>query len=416
MFFHKKNPAIPLLMIFLLVLFSACSETEEAQESAGEVYSDTIGHFSATLIDEVLNNNHEPGEISEERLELIDAIASNRKNAITNAVEKASPAVVSITVTEVVEGGRTIQDEFIRHFFGHEVTREFTNMGSGFIISEDGLVVTNQHVVGKNAKEIVAATLEGQTYNAELIGSDELTDLALLKIKTDEPLPFVKFTDSEDVIVGEWALALGNPFGLFEDGQPAVTVGVVSAKNRDFRPDPNNPRIYMDMIQTDAAINRGNSGGPLLNSEGEVIGVNTFIITGDARDGFVGLSFAIPSNRVERIINQLLTAGEVALDYDPGMKFTSMTEQLIYRYRLPYLQGLLVTSVNKDGPAFECGIMPGDIILRIGDERIMSEMHAWAVMREYDEGDNMKLEIIRDGDEYQTEMLLRKRVKVDEGS
>lgn len=165
------------------------------------------------------------------------------------------------------------------------------------------------------------------------------------------------------------------------------------------------------MIQTDAAINRGNSGGPLLNSEGDVIGVNTFIFTGGTSDGFVGLSFAIPSNRVEIIINQLLTAGEVVLDYDPGMKFTSMTEQLIYRYRLPYLQGLLVTSVNKDGPAFECGVMPGDIILRIGEERIMSEMHAWAIMREYHEGDYMQLELWRDGNEYQTEMLLRKRVK-----
>jgi len=413
-FFHKKNSAPDFFVILLLVFAAACAETEEQQEYSGETYSDTIGHFSATLIDEVLNNSNEPGEIREERIELSDAISYNRKNAITNAVERASPAVVSITVTEVVEGRGSIQDEFIRHFFGHEISREFTNMGSGFIISEDGLVVTNQHVVGKNAKEIVAATLDGNTYDAELIGSDELTDLALLKLHTDEPLPFVKFTDSEDVIVGEWALALGNPFGLFEDGQPAVTVGVVSAKNRDFRPDPNNPRIYMDMIQTDAAINRGNSGGPLLNSEGEVIGVNTFIFTGGTSAGFVGLSFAIPSNRVERIINQLLTAGEVALDYDPGMKFTSMTEQLIYRYRLPYLQGLLVTSVNKDGPAFECGVMPGDIILRIGDERIMSEMHAWAVMREFDEGDNMKLEILRDGSEYQTEMLLRKRVKSDE--
>lgn len=381
-------------------------------ETDGDTNSDTISHFSATLIDEVLNsNNREAEEIREERLELTDAITYNRNNAITNAVERASPAVVSITVTEVVEGGGTIQDEFIRHFFGQGVSREFTSMGSGFIISEDGLVVTNQHVVGKHAKEIIATTLDGKTFDAELIGSDELTDIALLKIKTDEPLPFVKFTDSEDVIVGEWALALGNPFGLFEDGQPAVTVGVISAKNRDFRPDPNNPRIYMDMIQTDAAINRGNSGGPLLNSEGDVIGVNTFIFTGGTSDGFVGLSFAIPSNRVEIIINQLLTAGEVVLDYDPGMKFTSMTEQLIYRYQLPYLQGLLVTSVNKDGPAFECGVMPGDIILRIGEERIMSEMHAWAIMREYHEGDYMQLELWRNGNEYQTEMLLRKRVK-----
>lgn len=399
------------------MLFSAgCNDdSNPGHENAENEASDTLSSFSATLIDEVLNNRHsEDGEFDEERLRLTDTINSSRRNAITNAVENVSPAVVSITVTGVVEGRGTMQDEFIRYFFGQSISREFTSMGSGFIISEDGLVVTNQHVVGKNATEIVTSTLDGQTYEATLIGSDELTDLALLKINTDEPLPFAEFSDSDEVIVGEWALALGNPFGLFEDGQPSVTVGVVSAKNRDFRPNPNNPRVYIDMIQTDAAINRGNSGGPLLNSEGKVIGVNTFIFTGDTSSGFVGLSFAIPSNRVERIINQLLTAGEVALDYDPGMQFTSMTEQLIYRYRLPYIQGLLVTSVNKDGPAFECGVMPGDIILRIGDERVLSEMHAWALLREYGEGEIMELELLREGEPYFTEMLLRKKVMGEE--
>jgi serine protease Do len=412
-FFHNNRQSYYLSILLLVWVVSACHNSNESNpDSQNPELPDTLSHFSATLVEEVINNNAniEDVEALEERYQLIDAISHSRKNAITNAVENVSPAVVSITVTEVLEGSGTMQDEFFRYFFGQSVSREFTSTGSGFIISEDGLVITNQHVIGSSAKEIVASTLDGQIYDVTLIGSDELTDLALLKINTDEPLPFVEFSDSDEVIVGEWALALGNPFGLFEDGQPAVTVGVVSAKNRDFRPDPNNPRVYMDMIQTDAAINRGNSGGPLLNSEGKVIGVNTFIYTGGTSAGFVGLSFAIPSNRVERIINQLLTTGEVVLDYDPGMKFTSMTEQLIYRYRLPYLQGLLVTSVNKDGPAFQSGLMPGDIILRIGDERVLSEMHAWALMREYNEGDQMELEILRDGEPYHTEMLLRKRI------
>ncbi len=411
-FFLNKRLHLYITILLIIWILPGCNESNP--EAGGSELPDTLSHFSATLVEEVLNNYSEDVESLEERYQLIDAISHSRKNAITNAVEHVSPAVVSITVTEVVEGGGTMQDEFIRYFFGQTLSREFTSTGSGFIISEDGLVITNQHVVGNNAKEIVASTLDGRIYDVTLIGSDELTDLALMKIESDEPLPFAEFSDSDEVIVGEWALALGNPFGLFEDGQPAVTVGVVSAKNRDFRPDPNNPRVYMDMIQTDAAINRGNSGGPLLNSEGKVIGVNTFIYTGGTSAGFVGLSFAIPSNRVERIINQLLTTGEVALDYDPGMKFTSMTEQLIYRYRLPYLQGLLVTSVNKDGPAFQSGLMPGDIILRIGDERVLSEMHAWALMREYTEGDLMNLEILRDGEPYHTEMLLRKRVSSEE--
>ncbi|NBC03498.1 MAG: trypsin-like serine protease [Bacteroidetes bacterium] len=350
----------------------------------------------------------EPDYDSSENLE---SVTESRSNAITNAVEKANPAIVSIAVTSS-RNYQSSQEEFFRFFFG-EPPREHSSMGSGFLISEDGLVVTNQHVVGRNPNDITISTTDGESYDAELIGSDELTDIALLRIQSDHVFPFLEFSDSDEIIVGEWSIALGNPFGLFNDGKPTVTVGVVSAINRDFRPDPNNPRTYIDMIQTDAAINRGNSGGPLLNSNGEVIGINTFIYTGGTSSGFVGLGFAIPSNRVEKIISQLLTSGSVVLDYDPGMEFTSMTEQLVYRYRLPYVSGLLVTSVNRNGPAYECGIMPGDIIVRIGEERVSSKMHAMALLREYEEGDHMYIELLRDGELYQTEMALRQKVTVE---
>lgn len=390
-----------LIALFLpLLLLAACANDSE-NGPQGEP-----GQFSAAMVDAARNDA--PAN-EDSRTGLTEAISESRSTAITRAVEKASASVVSITVTEVVESAGTPQDEFFRYFFGHSMPREYTNMGSGFLISEDGLVITNQHVVGKNPNQIMVALTDGSMYTAELIGSDELTDLALIRIRSDDAFPFVNFSDSDDVIVGEWAIALGNPFGLFEDGKPTVTVGVVSAKNRDFRPDPNYPRVYIDMIQTDAAINRGNSGGPLLNSEGDVIGINTFIYTGGTSAGFVGLGFAIPSNRIEKIISQLLTSGVVRLDYDPGMEFTAMTEQLVYRHNLPYVQGLLVTGVNKDGPAFECGLLPGDIILRIGDERVVSEMHAWAMLREYDEGDIMRLELLRNNTRYETEMHLRKK-------
>jgi serine protease Do len=365
--------------------------------------------FSAALVEDSANVRGEFAEPGNEQI-LQKKIDTSRENAITMAVEKASSSVVSIMVTSPVESPRFSRDEFLRHFFGDQIQRENTQMGSGFIISDDGLVVTNQHVVGNNPTEIMISTMQGSTYEAELIGSDELTDIALLKIRSDEPFPFIEFSDSDNVRVGEWAIALGNPFGLFEDGQPTVTVGVVSARNRDFRPDPSNPRVYMDMIQTDASINQGNSGGPLLNSEGDVIGINTFIFTGGTSRGFVGLGFAIPSNRIDRIISQLLTSGSVVLDYNPGMEFTGMTEQLVYRYQLPYVQGLLVTSVNKDGPAYECGIMPGDIILKIGTERVVSEMHAWALLREYEEGQDMTIELLRERNRYETEMRLRQKI------
>jgi len=394
-------------LIVNLFLFLGCSNPEETAENTGnsEEQPFSAAYLEGNPPEEIID---EPDYDSSENLE---SVTESRSNAITNAVEKANPAIVSIAVTSS-RNYQSSQEEFFRFFFG-EPPREHSSMGSGFLISEDGLVVTNQHVVGRNPNDITISTTDGESYDAELIGSDELTDIALLRIQSDHVFPFLEFSDSDEIIVGEWSIALGNPFGLFNDGKPTVTVGVVSAINRDFRPDPNNPRTYIDMIQTDAAINRGNSGGPLLNSNGEVIGINTFIYTGGTSSGFVGLGFAIPSNRVEKIISQLLTSGSVVLDYDPGMEFTSMTEQLVYRYRLPYVSGLLVTSVNRNGPAYECGIMPGDIIVRIGEERVSSKMHAMALLREYEEGDHMYIELLRDGELYQTEMALRQKVTVE---
>ena len=338
------------------------------------------------------------------------SIDRSRSNAITRAVQKASPAIVSITVTELQTGYATSRDPFFSFFFERPVQREVQSMGSGFIISDDGLIVTNEHVANPNAKTIMVTLPNGSSYEAEILGSDELADLALLKITSDTTnFPYVEFAPTDDLMVGEWAVAMGNPFGLFADGQPTVTVGVISATKRDFRPDPQEPRVYIDMIQTDAAINRGNSGGPLVNSNGQVIGVNTFIFTGGTSSGFVGLGFAIPSERVQKIIEQLKDSGEVQLSFDAGMEFTPMTRQLVYQYGLPPVPGLFVMSVNKNGPAYESGVLPGDIILRIGEERVASEMHAWALMREYEEGDMMSVRLFREGKEYETDMMLRRK-------
>ncbi len=390
------------------ILFSLLLTTSFCTKADLEV-SDTIatslsGTSSAVVVDK-------PVDTVEEKERQIESISESRRNAITNAVEKASPAIVSITVTELQTGYDRSADPFFSFFFSRPVQREVQSMGSGFIISEDGLIVTNQHVASESAKTIKVSLADGEVYDAEVLGSDELADLALLQIISErEDFPTVKFAESDEVLVGEWAIAMGNPFGLFADGQPSVTVGVVSATKRDFKPDPNDHRVYMDMIQTDASINRGNSGGPLVNSDGEVIGVNTFIFTGGTSNGFVGLGFAIPSDRVIKIIDQLKESGSVSLDFDPGLEFTPMTRNLVYQYGLPPVPGLLVTSVNKDGPAYECGIMPGDIIIRIGEERVSSEMYAWALMREFEEGDTMVIQLHREGKDYEAEMTLRKRV------
>lgn len=389
-------------LVLLAFLSTACFSPNQQEARQPEDASDNDQQLT-----EISDQSAEPSSPAER-----SSIEVSRKNAITEAVQEVSPAVVSITVTEIVQGQPRVRlNRFFEPFLEPGREREFSSMGSGFIISEDGLVVTNEHVARQSATSIVISLPDGTQYDAEIIGTDELADLALLKINAEEPFPYVEFGDSDEVMVGEWSLAIGNPFGLFDAAQPSVTVGVVSAMNRDFRPNPNEPRVYIDMIQTDAAINSGNSGGPLVNSEGEVIGVNTFIFTGGTSAGNVGLGFAIPSNRAQKIIDQLLLEGEVRLPFDPGFETTEMTMEYVRQYGLPAIPGMLVTGVNRDGPAFESGIMPGDIILRVGDERIQSEMHMQAVFREFAVGDSMRFELYRDGQRYETKMQLRSKVE-----
>lgn len=396
--------------MFVVLMMSACISPSEQEVPPPEETQDASDQLVEENRSVQNNDDSSPPDQSPEAANA--SITNSRTNAITEAVKKISPAVVSINVTEVVQGQPRLRlNRFFEPFLEPGAEREYTSMGSGFIISEDGLVVTNQHVARQGASRIVVSLPDGNQYDAEVVGSDELADLAVLQIDANESLPNVEFGDSDDVIVGEWSLAIGNPFGLFDASDPSVTVGVISATNRDFRPNPNEPRVYIDMIQTDAAINSGNSGGPLVNSEGEVIGVNTFIFTGGTSAGNVGLGFAIPSNRVQKIVDQLTVEGEVRLPFDPGMETTEMTPRHVREYNLPAVPGMLVTGVNRDGPAFESGILPGDIILKVGDERVQSEMHMQAIFREYAVGDSMRFELYRDNKRYETQMKLRAKVE-----
>ncbi len=399
-------------VLFLALIWGGCSpENPQSGESNTNSATQTAAaELSQLSVDSSSTQTEAGSEVSQRQAAA--GIDQSRQTAITRAVKKVSPAVVSITVTETVQGGRRLAfDEYYNRFFSVPIEREVSSMGSGFIISKEGLVVTNQHVANENAKKVMVSLPDGSQYEAIVKGADELADLALLEIQADREFPAVEFGDSDRVVVGEWSLAIGNPFGLFEAAQPSVTVGVVSALHRDFRPNPNEPRVYLDMIQTDAAINRGNSGGPLVDSQGKVIGVNTFIFTGGTSSGNVGLGFAIPSNRVQKIIRQLSTSGEVQLSYDPGFTTSEMTYQIAAKYNLPAVMGLLVQSVNRDGPAFEAGIVPGDIILKIGEERVQSKMHGQALLREYEEGDSMRVELLRKQKRYETKLMLRKKVK-----
>lgn len=377
------------LILLVAVFTTACGDVNSGEQPRGQL---TLAQADSTLM-------------------------ASRHNAITKAVAMATDAVVSVTVTEMARDfDQELIDRFFGNFYSPGVLREYKSLGSGFIISEDGLVVTNQHVVGINAVEVMVTLSNGESHKAEIIGIDELTDLSLLKINTDRSLPFMVFGNSDGIMVGEWCIAMGNPFGLFEDGTPTVTVGVVSAIDRDFRPNPRMPRVYSDMIQTDASINSGNSGGPLLNALGEVIGVNTFIFTGGTSDGFVGLGFAIPSNRVVRITEQLRNSGKVLPRFDLGMELRDISFDDARQYYLPYVNngnGVFVYSVNRDGPAYEAGIMPGDIIWKLQNQVIYSKNYYEALMRDYNEGDTIRVEIYRGGENgglYEASVVLKTKV------
>ena len=338
-------------------------------------------------------------------------ISIQRANALTRAIKIASPAVVSVNVIKVQEYYRG--DPFrspgdIFDYFFRMYPQQVRSIGSGFIVSADGYVVTNEHVV-LNATEIVVAMQNGKEFPARLVGSDHVSDIALLKIDIKNA-PFVKLGNSDKIIIGEWAIALGNPFGLFIKSQPTVTVGVISAVHRDFS--PYEGRVYQNMIQTDAAINSGNSGGPLCNVLGEVIGMNSFIYTGQSgTHGNVGIGFAIPSNRIKRIIKDLKEHHGVDRDFWIGLYVNNLTAYMAKRLGYPNNYGVIVVSIEHKSPAQKAGIKLGDIITKISGRIVHDADEANAVILGSDlrVGDRLKIEIWRQGKTYKKSLLLVKK-------
>lgn len=338
-----------------------------------------------------------------------DSILRSRQNALTRAVEAASPAIVSvnvISVRQVRTRSPFSNDPFYDWFFGRQRSRVYQqqvqNVGSGFVISADGYVVTNDHVAG-NATKITVSFPDGRTLDADLVGSDPATDLALLKVNPDEPLDYLAFSQTGTPIVGEWAIALGNPFGLFEAAEPSVTVGVVSAVDRDF--EPQEGRIYRDMIQTDAAINRGNSGGPLINAIGEIIGVNTFIYT-SGQGGSIGLGFAVPSDKVMRIIDELRETGRVDRSYYTGLAVTDVNARIARALDLTDERGVIVRDIDFDSPAEAAGFELYDVILSAEGETIDTRSDLVGLLYDFRPGDKVTFGILRDGREQTITMEL----------
>jgi len=347
--------------------------------------------------------------------------SNSRQNAITRAIASASPAVVGINVTEVRTsygfggfGGMMMDesDPMMRDFlqrYGERFQEEVHGLGSGFIISPDGYIVTNDHVAG-NASKIVVTLAGGKQYPARIIGTDPTSDIALLKIDGGG-FPYLKLGNSDEVIVGEWAIALGNPFGLFDiNSKPTVTVGVIS--NTGLNLSPQEGRIYREMLQTDAAISSGNSGGPLVNASGEVIGVNaTIYSTAQSRmgAGSIGIGFAIPVNRVRVVVDELKSNGKIDRAFWTGMNLQRITPRIARYLRLPSTEGLVVVEVAENSPAARAGLQAGDVVTAINGERVNNEDNILAILADARPGQNVTLTMLRDGQQEKRTLTLARR-------
>jgi serine protease Do len=312
-------------------------------------------------------------------------------SSFADLAEKLMPSVVNISTTQTV---KTTTNQFPFQFppgspfgemfkdFDRPTERKASSLGSGFIIKEDGTVITNNHVIA-NAEDILIRVGDKE-YNAKVIGADPYMDLAVLKMQTKDKFKPVSFGDSNKARVGDWVVAIGNPFGL----GGTVTTGIISARNRQI-----GLTRYEDFIQTDASINQGNSGGPLFNLKGEVIGVNTAIIA-PGQSGSIGIGFAIPANAASNVIDQLIKFGETKRGW-LGVRIQEVTKEIAEVEKLKKSEGALVASVGKNSPAEKAGIKAGDIILEFDEKKINTMKKLPNVVANTEVGKSVQLKIWR---------------------
>lgn len=356
--------------------------------------SETIG----TLPDPASDGSSQALSTSQE------SITSSRGNAITQAASRVAPAVVAVSVVQTrVVARRAGYDDFFSRFFLPRYYREAVrSIGSGVVVSEDGYILTNEHVT-EQADSIWVTLADDRTFPARLVGSDRETDLAVLKVE-GETLPAAKLGNSDSLLIGEWALALGNPFGyLLDDPKPSVTVGVISAVDRDLKHSPDDERVYRKVVQTDAAINPGNSGGPLVNSQGDVIGINAFIFTSSR--GSEGIGFAIPINQAKVVFRDLVTHGEVR----PAWVGVKLRASPTDRPAQAEPRGVVVQSVAEGSPAAHAGLLPYDRILLAGGKTIRNLADWEGVASYWRPGDRVQLTVDRTGTQVQFPLALEER-------
>ena len=320
----------------------------------------------------------------------------------TFAAETCVDAVVYVKVRatqQVVSNAGPL----FRFFFGYEripYSREVQGSGSGVIIREDGYIVTNNHVIaGANAIEVTLNN--NRTYPARLIGTDPATDVALIKIE-ENGLPIVPFADSDQLRLGEWVLAIGSPYDL----RSTITAGIVSAKGRSMPKDPNNPNEFRieSFIQTDAAVNPGNSGGALVNKEGKLVGVNTAIIS--QTGSYAGYSFAVPSNIVKRIADDLMDYGTVHRA-KLGIMMLPVNDEIAKELKLSSVNGVYITDMASDSAAAEAGIKVGDVVVEIGGSKVTGVSSVQELVNNFHPGDRAEVKVIRGGEALSFEVVLK---------
>jgi serine protease Do len=342
-------------------------------------------------------------------LPAFEPAAARGPEAIADVAEKVIDAVVNISTSQSADARQTPQsqmpqlppgspfEEFFEEFFKNRrgpgegqtpnrTPRRVSSLGSGFVIDASGIVVTNNHVIS-DADDITVIFNDGARLKAEVIGRDQKTDLAVLQVKTDKPLKAVKFADSDKVRLGEWVIAIGNPFSL----GGSVTAGIVSARNRDINSGP-----YDNYIQTDASINRGNSGGPLFNLEGDVVGVNTAIISPSG--GSIGIGFAVPSKTALAVIDQLREHKEVRRGW-LGVKIQQVTDEIAESLNIRPARGALVAGVDDKGPAKPAGIEAGDVIIKFDGKDVKEMRDLPRIVADTPVGKDVEVLIVRKGKE-----------------
>jgi len=329
---------------------------------------------------------------------VVPADARTPPESFADLAEKLLPAVVNISTTQVIEGRPGVEmprvppgspfEEFFKEFFERnrpqQQQRRATSLGSGFFIDTAGYVVTNNHVI-QDADEIAVVLNDDTRLEAEVVGRDPKTDLAVLKVNPPAGLTAVEWGDSDDSRVGDWVIAIGNPFGL----GGTVTTGIISARGRDINAGP-----YDDFLQTDASINRGNSGGPMFNFDGGVIGVNTAIFSPSG--GSIGIGFAVPSNSAKAVVRQLIEHGTVRRGW-LGVHIQAVTDDIAETLGLEDAEGALVASVIEDGPAEKAGIKNGDVILEFDGKKVEKMRRLPRIVADTEVGKSVDVTVWREG-------------------